>query len=433
MMTQLGPKQESERLAQLASYRILDTEPEFEFDVLTELAAQVCGCPVAVVGLIDEHRDWLKSTYGMPADYTECPRDMVVCNASLNMNDLLHVPDLREDDRFKGLPIVAGEPYMRFYCGMPLINREGYALGTLCVVDFEPRELTPAQRDSVRRLAQQTMSLLELRRQLLEREDLLREVSEARAELEREKVRSDALLKTILPGDIADELKAHDRVVPRYCESATVMFCDFRNFTRLTEGLDPARLVEQLHNNFARFDEIALAHHLEPLKTIGDAYLCVGGLPRRTRTHGVDACLAALQMQRFLSEANRQRQRLRMAPWELRIGINSGSVVAGIVGKRRFTYDIWGDAVNVAQRLEEACEPGRVNISASTLTMVERLFVTEPRGSVEVKHKGPVDMFFLDRIRPEFSANDDGTLPNEAFWGSLPARAERQEPLRVGA
>ena len=127
-------------------------------------------------------------------------------------------------------------------------------------------------------------------------------------------------------------------------------------------------------------------------------------------------------MQNFIRGSNRQRERLRLPAWELRIGVNSGPVVAGIVGQRRFTYDVWGNAVNVAQRLEEACEPGRVNISASTLHQVSRLFETEARGSVQVKHIGAIDMYFLDRIRPEFCTDSDGLSPNDAFWRASGAR-----------
>jgi adenylate cyclase len=312
--------------------------------------------------------------------------------------------------------MVAGEPYARFYCGMPLINREGFALGTLCVIGFEPRQLSPAQREAVRRLSQQAMSQLELRRQLLERDELLAEISQAKAAAEIARERSDQLLKNILPESIAEELKAKGRVEPRFHDAATILFADFRAFTRLTETLDPAGLIRQLDQNFARFDEIAETHGIETIKTVGDAFIAAGGLPEGNRSHPIDTCLAALQMQSFIRVSNLQRERLRLPPWELRIGINSGPVVAGIVGQRRFTYDVWGNAVNVAQRLEEACEPGRVNISASTLHQVSRLFDTEARGSLQVKHIGAIDMYFLNRIRPEFCTDSDGYSPNDAFW-----------------
>ena len=407
---------ETDRLAALALYRIMDTPPEFAFDVVTELAAEICGCPVALISLMDERRQWMKSKYGLPADYTECPREITVCSATLCSNDLIYVPDLTTHERYKHLPIVTQEPHIRFYCGMPLINREGHALGTLCVVGFEPHELRPSQREAVRRLSQQAMALLELRRQLIERDALLEELAQAKTSAEQARDQSDDLLRNILPQKVAEELKASGHVEPRFHEAITILYSDFKEFTLLTETLDPARLLAQLDQNFGRFDDIAKMNRLETIKTIGDAYLCAGGLPETNRTHAIDACLAALQMQAFIRNANRQREKLRLPSWELRIGVNSGSVIAGVVGQRRFTYDIWGNSVNVAQRLEEACEPGRVNVSASTLHHVARLFQTEPRGQVEVKHIGAVDMYFLDRIRPEFSADPDGHMPNAEFW-----------------
>ncbi|ANY77628.1 hypothetical protein BB934_04755 [Microvirga ossetica] len=407
---------ETDRLAALALYRIMDTPPEFAFDVVTELAAEICGCPVALISLMDERRQWMKSKYGVPADYTECPREITVCNATLCSNDLIYVPDLTTHERYKHLPIVTEEPHIRFYCGMPLINREGHALGTLCVVGFEPHELRPSQREAVRRLSQQAMALLELRRQLIERDALLEELAQAKTSAEQARDQSDDLLRNILPQKVAEELKASGHVEPRFHEAITILYSDFKEFTLLTETLDPARLLAQLDQNFGRFDDIAKMNRLETIKTIGDAYLCAGGLPETNRTHAIDACLAALQMQAFIRNANRQREKLRLPSWELRIGVNSGSVIAGVVGQRRFTYDIWGNSVNVAQRLEEACEPGRVNVSASTLHHVARLFQSEPRGQVDVKHIGAVDMYFLDRIRPEFSADPDGHMPNAEFW-----------------
>ena len=148
------PANEAERVAALASYQVLDTPPEFAFDALTELAAQICGCPAALISLIDERRSWLKSKYGLPDKVIESPREITMCNATICGNDLLYVPDLTIDERFKNSPLVTSEPYIRFYCGMPLINREGYALGSLCIVDFAPHELSPSQRGALRRLAQ---------------------------------------------------------------------------------------------------------------------------------------------------------------------------------------------------------------------------------------------------------------------------------------
>ena len=280
-MLQPMPANEADRLAALAHYEVLDTPPEFAHDALTELAAQICNCPAAILSLLEERRQWFKSKYGLPADFAECPREITVCNTTICSNDLLYVPDLTRDPRFKSLPIVIGEPYLRFYCGMPLINRDGYALGTLCVVDFKAHELSPSQREAIRRLAQQAMAQLELRRQLLERDVLLGQLSEAKAAVEAARERSDVLLRNILPAPIAEELKAHGRVRPRYYETATVMFADFKDFVPLTETLEPASLIEELNQNFAHADigsiAILLVPRLTKRPTAIEQLLCSSG------------------------------------------------------------------------------------------------------------------------------------------------------------
>jgi len=406
---------EAGRLEALSTYQILDTAPEVAYDEITELAAQICQCPVAVIGLIDRDRDWKKSKYGLPPDFTSLPREMSICSVTICGNDVLVSPDLTQDARFADFPVVTGAPHLRFYCGMPLINPEGHALGTLCVVDFQPRELSIEQIEAVRRLSHQIVSQLELRRNVIELDRRLRDIAVIRAEAEAERARSDRLLHSILPGSIVDELRLNDRVEPRYHESVTVMFADFEGFTRLTERMDPKALIEQLDQFFSAFDEIAERHHLEKLKTIGDAYMCVGGLPVANRSHPVDCCLAALAMQDHMTRVNTQRDKLHLPRWELRIGLHTGSVMAGVVGQRKFIYDIWGDAVNIAARLEAAGTSGHVNISDALRLRIQGLFECNDRGSIEVKNKGAVHMHFLTRLRPDFARDAAGHLPNEAF------------------
>ena len=184
---------------------------------------------------------------------------------------------------------------LRFYCGVPLITQDGHALGSLCVVDFKPRELSFEQQEALRRLSRQTMVHLELRRQLLERNEMLRELQRARDRAVAEKGESDRLLLNILPPSIADEFKTNDRVQPRFFDAATVILIDFIGFTRLVETMEPASVIDQLDQHFTRFDDIMADHRLEKLKTIGDAYLAVGGVPEPNRTHAIDAALAALR------------------------------------------------------------------------------------------------------------------------------------------
>ena len=229
------------------------------------------------------------------------------------------------------------------------------------------------------------------------------------------KLKSDELLLNILPAAIAEELKQRGRVIPRHHDAVTILFADFKGFTRLAEVMEPAALIQLLDEYFTGFDELAVAFGMEKLKAIGDSYMCVGGLPETNRTHPIDACLMGLAMQALVEQMKRQRDKFRLPSLELRVGVHTGPVMSGIVGKHKFTYDVWGDAVNIASRLETNGTPGRVNISESTHHHVKALFATQARGVVETKDKGQLAMFFVDRIRPEFSADAEGRVPDERF------------------
>ena len=385
------PDNEVERVAAVETYHVTDTPPELQYDDITELAAQICQCPIGLINIIADKHEWLKSKYGLSPDLACVPRG-TACSIAICQSDLLTVPDLTQDERFANQWYVKGEPHFRFYSGMPLINPEGYALGTVCVFGFEPRQLTFEQSESLRRLSRQTMAQLELRRKLIE-------LSGARRALESEKARSDELLLNILPVKIADELKARNEVEPRHYDSVTIMFADFKGFTRFAEAAEPRTLVNDLDQYFSAFDEIIERHNLEKLKTIGDAYMCAGGLPEENRTHPVDACRAALEIQEFMARANKQREKMRLPQWELRIGLHTGSVMAGVVGRKKFTYDIWGDAVNVAARMESNGVAGRIALSESTYHRVKDQFECEHHGHIEAKNKGLLDMYFLHRIK----------------------------------
>ena len=402
------PANEPDRLESLRSYGILDTAPELDFDEISDLAAEICQCPAAYISLIDDTRQWIKSLCNLPMTMCESPRDAAICSTTICFGDVLVVPDLQKDERFWQFPLVTQPPHLRFYCGAPLLNSKGHALGSLCVVDFEPRDLDFAKRDALRRLAHQAVTQLELRRSMA----LLQA---AQAELTAEKAMAERLLLNVLPAAVARELRENNAVEPRFYQSASILFTDFHGFTRLVEGMMPRQLIDIPDQFFSAFDEIAQRHRLEKLKTVGDAYMCAGGLPDPNKTHAADCCLAALEMQAYVARLNRERQKLRMPLWEMRIGINTGFVTAGVVGKRRFTYDVWGNTVNEAARMESSGEPGRINISDNTWGRVKHLFEGEPRGLVDAKNKGPLLMHFLNRIKPEYSADRDGLRPNEQF------------------
>jgi class 3 adenylate cyclase len=174
------------------------------------------------------------------------------------------------------------------------------------------------------------------------------------------------------------------------------LFTDFKGFTRLAEASEPRTLVNDLNQYFSAFDEIMERHNMEKLKTIGDSYMCAGGLPEENRTHPVDACRAAMEIRDFMARVNSQREKMRLPAWELRIGLHTGPVMAGVVGKKKFTYDIWGDAVNIASRMESTGEPGRIALSESTYHHVKDQFECEHRGPIEIKNRGVMEAYFLN-------------------------------------
>ena len=177
----------------------------------------------------------------------------------------------------------------------------------------------------------------------------------------------------------------------------------------------PEELVSQLDSCFSQFDQIVKRNGLEKLKTIGDAYMAAGGLPAENQTHAIDACLAALELRQFMKQVEEVRASVGENIWKIRIGIHSGPVTAGVLGTDKFAYDIWGDTVNTASRMESSGEPGRINISLQTYELVKDLFEVERRGKVQAKGKGELEMFFLARIKPELSVNGEGLIPNGKF------------------
>ena len=212
--------------------------------------------------------------------------------------------------------------------------------------------------------------------------------------IEQEKERSDKLLLNILPEETAKELKDNGKVLAKKFESATVLFSDFKGFTKYSENLSPEDLVNTVDFYFSKFDEITEKYGLEKIKTIGDAYMCAGGLPYPSNDHAHKMVQAAIEIAEFVKETKINVEASEMI-FDIRIGINTGPVVAGVVGSKKFAYDIWGDTVNVASRLESSSEPGMINISESTYREVQNHFNFEYRGEIKVKNHGKLKMYFL--------------------------------------
>lgn len=254
-------------------------------------------------------------------------------------------------------------------------------------------------------------------------------VDQAEARLLEEYERSENLLLNILPQEVADELKLQGVSKPRHFESTTVCFTDFKGFTNIAEQLTPEELVEELGRCFSYFDSLMDRHNLEKLKTIGDSYMFAGGIPTPNQTHAVDCVLAALEIQVFMSQVKEEKSRQGAAYWELRLGVHSGDLVAGVIGDKKFAYDVWSDTVNTASKCESSGVVGKVNISRATYELVKEFFQCEYRGRVPAKNKGEIDMYFVHGLLLELRQDPLANAPNAEFAKRYAALQQPTQPV----
>jgi len=234
------------------------------------------------------------------------------------------------------------------------------------------------------------------------------ELEQRHQQVEQQKRVSESLLLNILPAGVADELRTKGIVSPKYFEDVTILFTDFVGFTLSTEKLAAEELVELLHDYFTAFDQIVARYRLEKMKTIGDSYMCISGLPARNPAHPVDTVMAAFEMLHAVEE---RAQAGGAAQWKVRIGIHTGPVIAGVVGINKFAFDIWGDTVNYSSRMESSGEANRINLSERTHSRVKDFFACEYRGKVLTKEKRQLDMYFANSVLPGLLDGAPGIPP----------------------
>jgi len=295
-------------------------------------------------------------------------------------------------------PICSKDPYIKnkkvqSILSLPIINRS-HLTGVLYL---ENNLVTGAfKQDRLELLSLLSSQIAVSIENALLYENLEQKVTERTEELEEEKHKSDKLLLNILPFEIAEELRTKGTTLPRKFKKVTVMFTDFQGFTQLSETMSPEELVNELDKHFSAFDEIIGKYKLEKIKTIGDSYMCVGGLPVPNSTHATDTVKAGLEILEYM-EKNKEYCKLNGKPiFEMRIGLHSGPVIAGVVGSKKFVYDIWGDAVNTASRMESSGVAGKLNVSETTYESIKNDFNCTFRGKIEAKNKGEIDMYFVD-------------------------------------
>ncbi|MBI2259616.1 MAG: hypothetical protein HYU67_12070 [Flavobacteriia bacterium] len=295
-------------------------------------------------------------------------------------------------------------------------------VGGIVLIIVTRKRIDEERREQVRlemKIAERTKEIREQNIKIEKQKQLIEEkknhLEEQKHLLEVEKEKTEKLLRNIIPESTMQELKTKGKASARAYKTVSVMFTDFVGFTKIAERMSPSELVNELDIYFRKFDEIVVRNNLEKIKTIGDAYMCAGGVPVRNNTNPVDACLAAIQIQEALREMRKEAEVTGKEIWDLRLGINTGEVTAGVIGSEKLAYDIWGATVNQAQRMEMMGAPNSVTISGQTFSYIEPYFVCIYKGKVKTKSKGLMDMYTVEGIKPELSIDGKGIYPNDKF------------------
>lgn len=283
--------------------------------------------------------------------------------------------------------------------------------------------INQTRRDQVKlemKIAERTREIRNQKSQIEEQNSRIKEekdkVIEQQQLIFKEKEIAEKWLKNALPAQVIKELNMNGKVQAKAYEFVSVMFTDVVGFTKISESMSPSRLVAKLDVIFRKFDDIAAANNLEKIKTIGDAYMVAGGIPDKNSTHPIDTCIAALQMQDYMNRLKFEAIANGKDYWQIRIGINSGPVTTGVIGKLKIAYDVWGPTVNQAQRMEMLSAPEKVTVSASTFNFIEPYFECEYMGQALTKTKSMVNMYAVQAIKAELSLEGKGLEPNDRFY-----------------
>lgn len=404
------PQNEDLRIESLESYSILDSQREDSFDDITEMAAEITGCQAAFIGFIDQSRQWLKSTYRIPSHLVEIPREVSFCTHTILNKGPLIIEDTLANDTFKDYESVKKEPGIRFYCGLPIINKAGYPLGTLCVIDTKPNTILVKNIQHLEHFVDLILYQLELRKSL-------NHLYQLESEYETECQKYDSLLTSTLPESIAQELKQSKNVIPRYYESSTISFVNFQPVHGKSQ--DPIGEVKEINQFVTAFDEINEFHEIEKIKTIANTYMSVSGVPLKNRNHRFKVCLGALNLRNYFNKLTKQNNKLGLKTATFSAGIHTSSTIAGVVGKSKFTFDLWGDAVNITKRILENTEAGQISVSEQTAAKLFDYFLFENKRKIPAKNMNDIQVFSLARLQPKYSQDDHGLLPNKAFFESI--------------
>ena len=365
---------EDQRIEEVKRLGILDLNlsSESRYNSMTQVATYLTDCPQSQINILGSDVQQCKASFGFAPEQIEMmeeiPREISICQFGLaKPGQPLIIENVLEDDRtmnWKNMPI---DPGFRFYASLPLMSSRGFSIGTLCVFDSSPKNLDHQQIDGLRLLSDQIVHMLE-----------------------RESGSTDS------SSTEKEDVEEPSQMRGQYYSVTSILFADFVGFTNLVENSDPGELLETLNTFFSGFDRIISKHNVLKVKTVGDCYMCVSGIPSQQKTHAREVCAAAVDILKFVEGTNIQYEALGKPRWDLRIGVHSGPVIAGTAGN---IFDIWGDAVNIASRMESSGESGKIHISEKTKDYLEGYANLSHRGEIELKNKGKWSTFFLEEIK----------------------------------
>ena len=365
---------EDQRIEEVKRLGILDLNlsGESRYNSMTQVATYLTNCPQSQINILGSDVQQCKASFGFAPEQIEMmeeiPREISICQFGLaKPGQPLIIENILEDDRtmnWKNMPI---DPGFRFYASFPLMSSRGFSIGTLCVFDSSPKNLDHQQIDGLRLLSDQIVHMLE------------RESGSTSSSSTEE-----------------EDVEEPSQMRGQYYSVTSILFADFVGFTNLVENSDPGELLETLNTFFSGFDRIISKHNVLKVKTVGDCYMCVSGIPSQQKTHAREVCAAAVDILKFVEGTNIQYEALGKPRLDVRIGIHSGPVIAGTAGN---IFDIWGDAVNIASRMESSGESGKIHISEKTKDYLEGSANLSHRGEIELKNKGKWSTFFLEELK----------------------------------
>lgn len=391
--------------------------PEKEWQQLNMLAdvARFADNPVALIsfaGMLEWANEAFIRLYG--SDCEKYLKDASEVLKAIHATDKQFFKDNRSVSYISHNHTPAGETKWIQTTLTPVFDKDDKIIRYIAVESDITKQ--KEQEEELRQQYENTLALTEHIESVVDYvEGQKREIDEQKQAIEEAKKRTETVLSQVLPYEVAVQLRNKGYAQPRHYKKVTVMFISIVNYDELTELYATDELVDLLHSLYSQFDEIIESHYVEKIKTVYGSYLCAGGVPLRNKSNPIDVALSALKICNYLVQLNRHFKSQGKPEWKVCITAHTGEVIAGVVGKRKLTYDIWGDAVQATFEIQKNAPSCRITLSGSVVENIDEYFQVIPCHSIDLRTRGTIDLYHLERILPRYAADEKGILPNQEF------------------